>query len=224
MGAVFHRLLADGVEVLGVGRLQTNCYVLDDGAGGCVVVDPGGDAKSIIEALGDRPVSLVLVTHAHFDHVGALDEVAVLSHGGWVAGVLDADSLEAPCAPGARDFGFSVRVASRPSRKLSDGDLVDVGALRFRVLSCPGHTPGGVAYVEESRRLVFTGDTLFAGSAGRTDLEGGDARLLARSLSRLAGLPRDMAVLPGHGPSSSIARELACNPYLSFNGGSVSTS
>lgn len=224
MGAVFHRLLADGVEVLGVGRLQTNCYILDDGAGGCAVVDPGDDAESIIEAVGGRPISLVLVTHAHFDHVGALDEVAFLSRGGWVASVLDADSLDAPCAPGARDFGFSVHVASKPSRTLSDGDVVEAGALRFRVLSCPGHTPGGVAYVEESRRLVLTGDTLFAGSAGRTDLKGGDAHLLARSLSRLARLPRDMVVLPGHGPSSSIARELACNPYLSPSGDSVSTS
>ena len=222
MGIAVRGVPAAGVEVLAVGPLQTNCYVVDDGAGACAVVDPGGDAAAIAAALGGRPVSLVLVTHAHFDHVGALDDLAARSRGGWVAGEADARALAAPCAPGARDFGYDVRVASRPSRTLSDGDVVVAGALRLRVLACPGHTPGGVSYIEDDRGLAFTGDTLFAGSAGRTDLDGGDPRALARSLARLAELPADTLVLPGHGPASTIRLERARNPYLPSGGGRVS--
>lgn len=205
---------AGAVRRLAVGPLQTNCYLVDDGLGGAVVVDPGFDAPAVRASLAGRPVSLVLVTHAHFDHVGALDEVASLSAGGWVAGAPDVRALEAPRAPGARDFGFDVRVASRPARALSDGDLVEAGELCFRVVACPGHTPGGVSYVEEACGLAFTGDTLFAGSAGRTDMAGGDVGALLRSLARLAALPPATRVLPGHGPESTIGDELRGNPFV----------
>lgn len=205
---------AGGVERRAVGPLQTNCYLVDDGRGGAVVVDPGFDAPAVLKALAGRPVSLVLVTHAHFDHVGALDAVAALSAGGWVAGAADARALAGGPAPGAREFGFDARVASAPARLLADGDAVEAGELRFRVVACPGHTPGGVSYVEEAHGLAFTGDTLFAGSAGRTDMAGGDARALMGSLARLAALPPRTRVLPGHGPESTVAAELRCNPYV----------
>ncbi len=213
-GAGSHFASAGTLRVLPVGALGTNCYLLYDGRGGVVVVDPGDDAQAIEAALDGRPVSLVLVTHGHFDHVGALDEVAALSVGGWVIGAPDGEGLDASLDASAVDFGRRVRVSSKPSRLLRDGDEVSVGDLKFKVLACPGHTPGGVSYYDPEHDLVFTGDTLFAGSAGRTDLLGGDERALFGSLARLAQLPPETKVLPGHGPGSTVAREVRMNPYV----------
>lgn len=197
-----------------VGDLATNCYLLDDGQGSVVVVDPGADAAAIERALDGRPVSLVLVTHGHFDHVGALDALAARSAQGWVMSERDYEGLADGLAHGARDFGRDVRVGSRPSRTVADGDVIEVGDLRLRVIATPGHTPGGVVYVDDAHGLAFTGDTLFAGSAGRTDFAGGDARALLVSLAALAQLPPQTAVLPGHGPASTIADELRSNPFM----------
>jgi len=197
-----------------VGRLQTNCYLVDDGRGGVVVVDPGDDAPAILAAIGEAPVSLVLVTHAHFDHVGALDEIAARSAGGWVLGAPDGRNLADSLAVGAAAFGHRVSVATPPARLLEDGDVVEAGELCLRVVACPGHTPGGVTYHDEAHALAFTGDTLFAGSAGRTDFPGGSPRDLFASLARLARLSPDTAVLPGHGPASTVGREVAGNAYV----------
>ncbi len=205
---------AGSVTVVPVGPLGTNCYLVDDGEGGVVVVDPGADAAEIRRAADGRLVSLVLVTHGHFDHVGALDELNTCSKGGWAMGALDAEGLDSSLAASARDFGLRVEVLSKPARVLHDGDELTVGALRFEVVACPGHTPGGVTYYDRAHGLAFTGDTLFSGSAGRTDLLGGDQRALFASLACLAELPPQTAVLPGHGPVSTIGRELRSNPYM----------
>ena len=204
------------VERVEVGPLPTNCYLVDDGTGSCVVVDPGADAAAIERALGGRGVSAVLVTHAHFDHVGALDAVSASARLGWVVGKGDAPRVDDPVALGARAFGVSVRVGGTPARTVAQGDVVEVGELRFRVISCPGHTPGGVCYVEDTLGAAFTGDTLFAGAAGRVDLPGGDEGELLRSLRRLAELPPAYCVLPGHGPASTIGSELAGNPFVRY--------
>ena len=205
---------AGHVAVVPVGELATNCYLLDDGQGSVVVVDPGADAAAIEDALDGRPVSLVLVTHGHFDHVGALDAIGALSAAGWIIGEEDAHDLAAGLAQAARDFGRRIQVASSPARTVADGDVVAVGDLRLRVIAAPGHTPGGVTYVDDEHGLAFTGDTLFAGSAGRTDLRGGDYAALLGSLATLAQLPPQTAVLPGHGPASTIGDELRTNPFV----------
>jgi glyoxylase-like metal-dependent hydrolase (beta-lactamase superfamily II) len=203
------------VRAVKVGRLQTNCYLVDDGAGGVLVVDPGAEPARILAAVGERPVSLVLTTHAHFDHVGALDELVARSAGGWLCMADEWAAFEQTCFEGARMFGVPVEVAARPARLLADGDEVAAGELRLRVLACPGHSVGGATFVDDAHGLAFTGDTLFAGSAGRTDLLGGDECALAASLARLAQLPPATRVLPGHGATSTIALELKTNPYLS---------
>lgn len=202
------------IERLVVGRLQTNCYIVDGGAGSVVVVDPGADAARIAGSLRGRRIELVLVTHCHFDHVGALAQIASLSERGWVAGAEDAVAVGDAAATGARDFGVEVSPAPPPSRLLRDGDTVCAAGLTFSAMACPGHTPGGMTYVERGLGWAFTGDTLFAGSAGRCDLPGGDMRALAESLSSLACLPPLTAVYPGHGPSSTIGAERVGNPYL----------
>lgn len=205
---------AGTVTIVPVGALGTNCYLVDDGKGGVAVIDPGDEFVAIEEALGDRPVSLVLATHNHFDHVGALDALAARSNGGWAMGERDIAGLGASLASSARQFGCLVHVESSPAAVLHDGDVLEVGALRFSVLATPGHTPGGVSYYDAVHGLLFTGDTLFAGSAGRTDLHGGDQRALYASLARLGTLPPQTAVYPGHGHASSMGEELACNPFL----------
>ena len=210
--------VCDCVERVVVGPIETNCYILDAGAAGgdagCIVVDPGWDAPAIFEALHGRRVAAVLVTHAHFDHVGALDALAAASETGFAISSADAPRLAACMEQGRQWFGADAAVTARPSRELEDGDLVCAGGFRLRVVSCPGHTPGGLTYVDDERGFALTGDTLFRGSAGRTDLDGGDVRALYASLARLGALPPETRVLPGHGDSSTIGAELAGNPHM----------
>jgi glyoxylase-like metal-dependent hydrolase (beta-lactamase superfamily II) len=194
-----------------VGAIETNCYaVICDGE--CMVIDPGASGKAIAERLSDVHVASIVATHGHGDHVSG---VAALK-----AATAAPFSMAAPDVEMALHAGFGQfdgvpydDDAPRPDVILSDGDEVHVGPAVFRVISCPGHTPGGITLVGEG--LAFVGDTLFAGSAGRTDLEGGDADALARTLSRLKSeLPPSTTILPGHGPSTTMAAELEGNPYL----------
>lgn len=210
------RPAAGHVARVAVGQLATNCYLVDDGRGGVAVVDPGADAARVLAAVGERPVSAVLVTHAHFDHVGAVDALAERCPSGWAVGAADWPLAGAYLAAGVSMFGVEARLETPPARLLSDGDVVEAGELRLRVVGCPGHSPGGVAYVEDAFGLAFTGDTLFAGSAGRVDLPGGDPDALRASLARLSALPPAVRVFPGHGPATTVGRELASNPYMRF--------
>lgn len=194
-----------------VGAIKTNCYaVICDGE--CMVVDPGASGARIAERLADVHVALIVATHGHGDHVSG---VAALQ-----------EACGAPFAMAAPDVEMA-RHASRgqfdgvpydddapePGRILAEGDVVRVGEMSFSVIETPGHTPGGIVLVGEG--LAFVGDTLFAGSAGRTDLAGGDAAQLATSLERLkSAIPPDTTVLCGHGPTTTMARELSGNPFL----------
>jgi glyoxylase-like metal-dependent hydrolase (beta-lactamase superfamily II) len=181
-----------------VGAIETNCYaVICDGE--CMVIDPGASGKAIAERLSDVHVASIVATHGHGDHVSG---VAALK-----AATAAPFSMAAPDVEMALHAGFGQ----------FDGVPYDDDAPRpdviLRVISCPGHTPGGITLVGEG--LAFVGDTLFAGSAGRTDLEGGDADALARTLSRLKSeLPPSTTILTGHGPSTTMAAELEGNPYL----------
>ena len=205
---------AGRVETVVVGPLQENCYLVHDGQGGVVVVDPGDDWPRIQAALAGRPVDIVLVTHFHADHVGALNGLLASTGAGWVIGAPDAKMLEPGRARTAHPHYAAVEVATPPLRTLVGRDVVEAGELRFEVIDCPGHSKGGVTYYERRFGLAFTGDTLFAGSCGRTDLEGGSGRAILSSLARLAKLPEETRVLPGHGPSSTIGAERVTNPYV----------
>jgi len=203
------------VERYILGELQTNCWVVgDDADGPLIVIDPAGDADRLLDALGDREVSLVVLTHAHFDHLAATD--AVLDAAGARLAVHEADAarITSPAAAGtgAELFGFSV--TSRPADLLlRDGDIVKAGDLALEVLYTPGHTKGGICLYGDGH--LFSGDTLFAGSVGRSDFPGGDARELRDSIyTKLAPLPDDTRVHPGHGPDTTIGRERQVNPFF----------
>jgi hydroxyacylglutathione hydrolase len=204
------------VERLAVGALDTNCWLVADGRGGpLVVVDPGGDADVLLEAVGGRPVAYVVLTHGHFDHLGAAAAVVEATGAPLAVHSLDAEVVSDAWANGGLQFGFEYE-APEPDRRLEEGDVLEAGDLRVEVIHTPGHTPGGVCLVaaaagDSGPPHLFSGDTLFAGSVGRTDFPGGDARALSASIGRLTALPPPTIVHTGHGPDTTLAREAASN-------------
>lgn len=194
------------IKTLPVGHLETNCYVVtDENTLECAIIDPGAESNTILGYLEDNRLKCVAVmlTHAHFDHIGALD--AVLSETGATLYVNEKETGTG--MPGVRGF-------KPPEGAVfySEGDTVKVGALEFGVIETPGHTPGGVTLV--CGDALFTGDTLFRLSCGRTDFPGGDINEELKSLKRLAGLPGDYDVYPGHDMATRLSVERAANPYM----------
>lgn len=195
------------IKTLPVGQLETNCYVVtDENTLDCAVIDPGDESGTILDYLEDNKLHCraVLLTHAHFDHVGAVN--ALLEATG---AQLYMCEKELELAKGGASGRFTV---PEDVRYYKDGDTVEVGGLRFEVMETPGHTPGGVTL--RCGEALFTGDTLFRGSCGRTDFAGGDMRQELRSLKRIAQLEGDYEVYPGHAESSMLSIEREHNPYV----------
>ena len=197
------------IDSIQVGPIMTNCYLLcDDAAGVCCVIDPG-DEPARVEQMVQRSgceLRYILLTHGHFDHCTG------------VAGMLERHP-ELPvyiCEKDVTDgVGSEMQFARLPEknqRYYKDGDTLTLGALTISVLETPGHTPGSVCLLRGD--VLFSGDTLFAGSYGRTDFPGGSGAQMLQSLRRLAALPPETQVLPGHGPGSTIADELRTNPGI----------
>jgi glyoxylase-like metal-dependent hydrolase (beta-lactamase superfamily II) len=205
-------------ETFPVGPLQCNCTILGDPASGAaIVVDPGDEAPEILRRLrarGLRAVALVH-THAHFDHVGATRQVADATRAAIHLHAADEFLYQNLEMQGAA-FGFRFDPVLPVSRFVADGETVAAGALEVEVVHTPGHTPGSVCFrLGGAAPLLFSGDTLFQGSIGRTDLWGGDPRAIVRSIrTRLYGLPEDTVVVPGHGPETTIGEERATNPFV----------
>lgn len=201
------------VERLILGDLDTNCWLVSDGAGGpLVVIDPAGDAEELLATVGDRPVAAIVLTHGHFDHLGAASALRERTGAPLLVHEADAASVTDPATTGGEIFGYRMSTAA-PERVLRDGDTVEAGELSLRVIHTPGHTPGGICLLAEGE--LFAGDTLFAGSVGRTDFPGGDHAALVRSIAeRLSALPDDTRVHPGHGPNTTIGRERRANPFF----------
>ena len=195
------------IKTLPVGHLETNCYVVtDEQTLECAVIDPGAESNTILGYLEDNHLKCVAVmlTHAHFDHIGALD--AVLSETG---ATLYVNKKEVGSAVTGIGRGFK---PPEGTVFYGEGDTVKVGSVEFHVMETPGHTPGGVTLV--CGDSLFTGDTLFRLSCGRTDFPGGDMNEELRSLKRIADLPGDYDVYPGHAEGSRLSVERAHNPYM----------
>ncbi len=201
------------VRRLVVGPLDTNCWVVSGEDGTPVLlIDPADDGATVLDALDGAVPEAVVLTHGHFDHLAAAGEVCAATGAPLLVHEADASFVTCPTGTGGALFGFDV-TAPHPDRELRDGDIVTAGALAFEVIHTPGHTPGCICLYGHGR--LFSGDTLFAGSVGRSDFPRGDAYALRRSIAeRLAPLPDDTAVHPGHGPDTTIGRERAVNPFF----------
>ena len=204
------------VHTLTLGAFATNCYLIwEDGNAQAVLVDAAGEAQEILQQARQRglDIKLIINTHGHTDHIEALPRLKALAGAELAVHELDAPMLSDSMLSAAALWGFPQKTVAA-DRLLREGDTVAASGmgLRFTVLHTPGHTPGSICLITEG--ILFSGDCLFAGGIGRTDLPGGDDRAMAESLSRLARLDPTLTVYPGHGPPTTIGEELESNPWL----------
>lgn len=192
------------IHVLPLGDYQTNCYIVhEENSTDCLIIDPGYEPEiisSYLEEKGLTPAA-ILLTHCHFDHVGAVKDLAA--------------QYDCKVFLDKKELAMPPMLTNGPlyyTDGYGDGDTPTLAGIPIQVLETPGHTPGSVCLIMED--TLFSGDTLFAGSCGRTDLPCGDARAMRDSLRRLAALSENYRVCPGHGPSSTLNREKKTNPYL----------
>lgn len=208
--------MAHQILALQLGPIQTNGYIVaDPAAGAAVVIDPGAQAGRVLAALRAPGWSLthILLTHAHFDHIGGVAELAEATGAPVAIHPLELPLLRA--GGGGALFGVEAPACPEPSILLTAGQALTCGALSFQVLFVPGHTPGHVAFYCPQAGAVFSGDVLFQDGIGRTDLPGGDYPALMDSLhSVLLKLPPATVVYSGHGPATTIGAEIHGNPFL----------
>ncbi len=203
-----------------VGPLQVNCFIVaDEKTREAVVIDPGDDAGDILKVVREKglTVKYIVNTHGHFDHVGA--NKALKDATGAELLIHEGDAPVMASAPlQSRAFGMNAISSPPADRFVKQGDVITAGDVSLKVLHTPGHSPGGISLLEQG--MVFTGDALFAGSIGRTDLPGGDLMTLLRSIkTNLMSLPDDTKVFCGHGPASTIGDERNDNPFLNKQAG-----
>jgi len=199
-----------------VGPLACNCYVVgDDATKEAIVIDPGGDASALIEVLVELElrVTAIVATHAHFDHLIAAEAVRAHTGAPFYMHRDDRPLLDWFQESALMFLGMETGPPPEVDNDLSEGDLLKAGAAELTILHTPGHSPGSVVLVGDA--AVFSGDTLFAGSVGRTDLPGGDTQTLIDAVKhKLFTLGSDLAVYPGHGPATTLERERASNPFV----------
>ncbi|MCK5826080.1 MAG: MBL fold metallo-hydrolase [Desulfuromusa sp.] len=203
------------LDTLPTGPLEVNCYIIGcENTKKAAVIDPGGNVEQILQRLHHHQLDLVMVinTHGHFDHIGGNRDLLAATAAELLIHQDDRQMLDY-AAEHAAAYGLKVEISPPPTRELIDGEILSVGELSLQVIHTPGHSPGGIClYVND---CLLVGDTLFAGSIGRTDLPGGDHQLLINGIKeKLLPLPDETRVCPGHGPMTTIGEEKQHNPFL----------
>lgn len=210
------------VHLMKVGMFQTNCSIIEAADKKLIVIDPGDQAANILSFCekGNFTIVGILLTHGHFDHITAVTELKdkfnapVYIHKEDEQLLLNPDVIGLGRLSQMRMSGYRPEAATN---HIADGDIIKLGELSFKVIHTPGHTKGSCCFALEQDKLLFSGDTLFAGSVGRTDLYGGDEKTLLESVKKLALLDDDYTVIAGHGETTELGYEKRTNPFMGNN-------
>ncbi|MCK4778071.1 MAG: MBL fold metallo-hydrolase [Actinomycetia bacterium] len=203
------------IEKITVGPLSTNCYIVGDEEGGeCFVIDPGAEAERIVDSIKilNMKVKNIIATHCHYDHISAISEVGAATGAEILIHIEDAGLLND--SKKNLSFWFDVEEEFEIKKRfIKDGDILKIGKSRGEVIHTPGHTPGSISI--KINKNIFTGDLIFAGSVGRTDLPGASQVKLFESIKKkILPLEDDMTILPGHGPETTLLKEKKENPFV----------
>lgn len=197
-----------------VSPLFVNCYVVyDDNTKETIVIDPGDEPDLMLDFIKEEGLNLkyILCTHGHFDHIGAVKEIKEGTGASILLHEKDIEIYRHSPEVAIQFFGMEIDPQPEPDRLLKDGEIIKIGNIQFKVMHTPGHSPGSISIYTNG--YLFTGDTLFKGSIGRTDIPGGNLNELLNSLKKLSSLPSETVILPGHGPKTDLGTEVKTNPF-----------
>lgn len=203
------------IKVMPLGLVQANCYIVSNNQNECAIIDPGGETEKIINYIKENKLEpkMILLTHGHFDHIASVWDLIDEYNLPVYAQKEDIEMLEniniALCSMTSIYFNYKPGLQYNG---IDDNDVVKLGELEFKLIHTPGHSKGSCCYAVED--VLFTGDTLFCGDIGRTDLYGGDYNTIKNSLKKISELDKNYIVYPGHGGSSTIENEKKNNPYI----------
>lgn len=201
------------IKRLPLGVYAANCYIISDDSKNAAIIDPGGDYEDLKNYIivKELDVKYIIITHAHADHIGALPNLINDYHADILIHTKDYEALQ----NSKKNLSFFMgkdKVEVEATRKIEDGEIIDLGSYQMEIIHTPGHTEGSICIKVENN--IFTGDTLFASSIGRTDLVGGSYEDIMESLKKLINYSDDINILPGHGPVTTILTEKKNNPFL----------
>ncbi|NYF24589.1 MBL fold metallo-hydrolase [Sporosarcina sp. JAI121] len=206
------------ISIYPLGPIQTNCYIISDSLGNCLIVDPGEESARLIRKVESKELTptAILLTHAHFDHIGAVDSIRDRYNIPVYVHEEEQEWLTNPKLNGSAKYSGLPDVSNRKADHIiRDEGMMSVGSFEFEVRHTPGHSPGSVSYIFAPSRFAIVGDTLFKQGVGRTDLPGGNTHVLLASIhDKLLSLDDDYNIYPGHGPSTTPEEEKDSNPFL----------
>jgi glyoxylase-like metal-dependent hydrolase (beta-lactamase superfamily II) len=206
-------------KIITVGAIRTNCYIVKGKENHCIVIDPGAEAENILQSIDEEgwTVDAILLTHGHFDHIMAVDQIREKTRAKVYAASTEEKLLRTP-ELNCTIMGADIALGVEADCLLDDGQVFDIAGLNVQAIFTPGHTAGSVCYYFKEAAVLFCGDTVFLESVGRTDLPTGNSTAIIESLNeKILTLPDEVHIYPGHGPDTSVKYEKTANPYAKGN-------